>query len=361
MAVTIEQLSGLIQDRWKLRSMGGGVARVVVDERRNLHLYKTKNWIIQLGKDRRIRMDSEQRWEREAVRYSDHVKHEALNTDLKSVDAYAPTTDDVKEYVEELGLEGMVSVIGGCPSRPDDERLSKMITLAANNERGSASTIHISPVLGEKDRRYSKQPERLNMFQYFAVTPDHKIVNTVTGAEIARTDLRDALPDYFNNKVDKSNLIIFLGRYLLNLVRGFKFINTRGETDEWISDIEIKEAQDMLVFASSIPDDIKRGEIDQSTINEFRYTAMSAFLLNPQLFSNLVVYLDLHSVFHLFGDVVMQNKVYASPRFPKSKNELTEDIVMIIGEYFDGDMSVLANVARMFGISQFRGINEYTY
>lgn len=361
MAVAIENLSGLIQDRWDLRSMGGGVAREVVDVRRNLHLYKTKNWIMQLGKDRRIRMDSDQRWERVAAGYSDHVKNEALNTDLKSVDALAPTSYEVEEYVRELGLEGMVSVIGGCPSRPGDERLSKMITLTAVDARGSASTIHISPVLDENDRRYSKQPERLNMFQYFAVTPDHKIVNTITGAEISTDKLRDALPDYFSNKVDKSNLIIFLGRYLLNLVRGFNFINTRSEADEWISDIEIKEAQDLLVFASSIPDDIKRGEIDQSVINEFRYTAMSAFLLNPQLFSNLTVYLDLHSVFHLFGDVVRQNKVYEKPRFPKSKKDLIEDITMITGEYFDGDMSNLANVARMFGISQFRGINEYTY
>lgn len=357
MVVAVESLPGLIQQRWNLVSVGGGPVREIVDETRRASLLNTKYMILSLGEDKRMHSQSHNRWERIASEFVDFTRTEAINSDFKDLHGSRPSSEELREFLAEHGYGDDVMVVEGCPSRPDDPRLEQMMSVSIYDNAGTITQIHVSPEL-PRDRRYSNKPDTMNRMQQYILCADGSIQDAVTGLEVNKRELRDEMPS-MNFKDDEiGDRLIYMSRYVLNLVRGLHFINKQGVVDEWMPNVDTHEREDFLVFASSIPYFIKSGKIDASEIKEFRQRMMASYLINPKLFKNLAVAFDMQSVFPFFDDIVRAFKMHEDLTMPKSENELIDLIKSTMGKKFDGNMSYLANVAKMFGIGQFWWADE---
>lgn len=362
MAVSIEQLPSVVRKRWGLISVGGEAIRGLVDSKRVEELQGAKTMILQLGDDPRILESSENRWESVAARFVEFTKAEALNSDLKSIHGELPSKVDVEHFLDELGLENFdIEVVQGCSSRPEDRRLSKMITITARNGADIATKIHISPEL-QDDRRYSTVPGRTNRLQQIALSPDDKHVDTTSGQLIVnKPSIREEMPSYDLVGDKPGDLMIYASRYILNLVRGIHFVNIHPAGD-WMPDVRVSELHSFLAFAHCIPDYIKRGVVDEQDTREFRQRMMASFLINPKLFTNLVIAFDMHSVFPFFDDIVAKYKVFENFDSPLTMSELNGLIHSTMGDKYDMSMSALGNVAKMFGIGRFDWeVEEYLY
>ncbi|MBP9702655.1 hypothetical protein KBD69_03120 [Candidatus Woesebacteria bacterium] len=362
MAVSVEQLPAIVRQHWGLISVGGESIRGLVDSKRVEELTNTKTMILQLGDDPRILESSDNRWERVAASFVDFTRHEALNSDLKSIHCKPPTKDEVEHFLRDLDLDDLdLEVVQGCPSRPEDERLSKVITITARNGADIATKIHISPELA-KDRRYTTEPGRTNRLQQIALTPDDKHVDTTSGLLVTNKHLlREEMPNYDLVGDEPGELMVYMSRYILNLVRGIHFVNIHPAGD-WMPDVGVAEMHQFLSLAQCIPDYIKRVVVDEQDIREFRQRMMASFLINPKLFTNLVIAFDMHAVFPFFNEIVAKYKVFENLDSPLDISELNVLIHSTMGDKYDMSMSALGNVAKMLGIGRFDWeVEEYLY
>lgn len=360
MAVAIESLPRLFQQRWNLRNMGGDAMRAIVDHERNAALRNARNLILELGNDERLSAESTNPWEKIARDFLEFTRVEAgINSDLKAVENKMPDRDEVELFISQIDLSDKVEIVQGCPSRPEDKRLAEMITVSLYSGGEIVSQIHMSPVL-EKDRRYSTKPGATNKFQQVALDPDGRLRDVVTGNEVDINNFSEKLPNLDLEDMAVGDLMIYMSRYILNIVRGLHFINKWGIDDEWMPYVSNYERSAFLAVAHAIPDFIKQGKVSESEKEEFRQRMMASFLINPKLFTNLVIAFDMYAVFPFFDEIAEKsgNRMSHDLSMPKSREELVGLVHETMGEKYDQNMSVLGNVAKMFGIGRFRWEDE---
>lgn len=358
MAIAVESLPNLMQQRWNLRNVGGDALRAVVGSERREKLRNARNIILELGNDGRIHAESANPWEQIAHEFIVLTRTEAdVNSDLKAATGEMPSRDEVADFVTQLDVGGRVEVVQGCPSRPEDTRLGQMITVSVYDEDGVISQIHMSPIL-DGDRRYNTRIGATNRMQQFALDPDRQLRDVVTNLEVDTRTLREELPSLNAENMAMGDLLIYLSRYVLNIVRGLHYINKWGIEDEWMPNIPVHEQRTFLAVASSLPDFVKRGVIENCILEEFRQRMMASYLINPKLFINLVVVFDMNAAFPFFDEIVRQNKISEDLRMPETSGELIQLVIATMGSRFNEGMSVLGNVAKMFGVGRFRWEDE---
>lgn len=351
-----------IQEKWGLVNMGWGAFREIVGPEREEEIRNIKMMITGIGEDGRLTLDSDNRWEKIGYGFAQYVGQEAMGWDLKATNEL-PSEEEIAEVINQHEWEGKKVVISkGCPSSPNDHRLDRMLTVTIYKNGQVISQAHISPVL-EDDRRYSEQPDVMNRLQYIVKLHDGRLYDLATHKEVVdKTILRDKMPSLVDGKTSNAKLITYLGRNLLNYVRGFQYTNRWNDGEELFPQIATSEAIEILVVAANIPYLLMRNEIDLNTIDEFRYRMMASFLINPKLFTNLAANLDLNSAFPFFDSYAQDNKtLFETFEIPRSTDEMISTVREIMNGKYNEKLSFLGNVARIFAIGMFGWEDESIY
>ncbi len=333
----------VLRERLRPFSMGGELMDGLLGDARIQQLALSRSISLELGKG--IPAVTSELNEKRAKTYEKHIALEHRNLDWKlSGDVSLPTETELRDaFVDE---EVMI-VMGNTTSNP---RMREMVMVEFDRGDGTPRRLRASHPHEEGDRRWN---ENTTIFGRFALNHLGQIVDVHTHEVIERDNLpREQFIVNEESQKDPNFLLIQSSRYIWNLVKGNKIVNPNPiDRASWVPDVKDKEWNLYTNFAMEVPFLVMDGEINESTLDEFRNRMMACFCINPKLFLNLTNHFHFSAIFPYFEK---HEQIYTFfedvENIPSSPEEFDSFLREVMGDDCENSLSPLGNVAHMFGI-----------
>lgn len=330
--------------------MGWPVIANICGPEKELELENQAGIIIALGEQ--IPPGSTNPLEQFARQYTNFVKDERNNYDWE-LPHEVPMPDDtsIRMIFDDMPVEVLHHNTTHNPAASD------IVTVEFPRNREEEGTVRrlrmCHPFPG--DKRWN--PET-TVFGRIGLLVDGTMVDVHTGEVINLDNLpRETVAFDENAKHGPGFELTKYCRNFWNILRGNRKININAiDPYSWVPQVTENERDSWLRYASNVPYEVMRGEIDNDTLQEFTFRMMGCFCINPKLFLNFTNYFHFSAIFPYFSKHEREYKFYEDvDDIPADVDGFTAFMVKMMGPDYDERLSVLGNLTSIFKI----GIGEW--